>query len=119
MAHEDDLVALVDQLAKLEYERGRIRAQLEFHLRLREVAHTHGPVAVVRPATIGRGQLQRRIVEELEHTDLLSNVELTHRLGANSESVRQSLTRLVQQGLVRRAEKFKFALVRKGEAPSA
>lgn len=118
MAHEDDVSALVEQLVKQAYELGRVRGQLEFHLRLHH-AQVDGsdddeapPTAIQRRRGIPKGALQRAIIEELAKCDNLTNVELALRLGANSESVRQSVVRLIKAGQVRRLEGAKFALHR-------
>lgn len=105
--HEDTVLELVTRLLALEYERGKLMAQLEFHLRVRNVAARHKkdrppgrpPRTTLSVAPIPSrkpGQLEQEIIADLAKCGSLSTREIAHNVQANPESVRQTMLRLVR-----------------------
>lgn len=137
--HEEDILELINRLFALEYERGKLTAQLEFHLRVRTTLREHPqePLHVVttngdgepeepekrRPGRPrGRvkrkpGELQDAIIEDLAKCGALSAREIAHHVEANQESVRQTISRLIAQAKVERASKRKYRLARTNHEP--
>lgn len=109
--HEDTVLELVTRLFALEYERGKLMAQLEFHLRVRNVAAKHKNVQAeprrpISPLPARKsGQLEQEIIADLAKCGALTARQIAHNVQANSESVRQTMQRLVKRAQVVREGK--------------
>ena len=105
--HDASVLALVTRLLALEYERGKLTAQLEFHLRVRTVAAEHTVEAQAAPAERPgprpprqRGELEQEIIADLAKCGALPARQIALHVEANKESVRQTMMRLVREAKV-------------------
>lgn len=123
-AHGEDVMALVRELSELEFRRGVLHAQIDWHLRLRQVAAQAEAVAappveleLVRSAQAlttahGRGQLRAAILAYLAaHPDGRTPRQVAEGIRGHYETTRQALMRLAQTGRVRRTMGGSYAVV--------
>lgn len=122
-AHGDDVMALVRELGEIEFRRGALHAQIDWHLRLRHVAaqaEASRPAVVeleiVRPAAkpstprTPRGRLQAGILSYLAEHPSSTARQVAVGIAGNTETTRQALARLVQLGTVTRTMGGSYAL---------
>ena len=126
-SHGDDVLELITRLLTLEYERGKLTAQREFHLKVRSVAIRHVEEATPEPEKPEKpekresrrqrkpGQLEDEIIEDLAKCGALTTREIAHHVEANQESVRQTISRLIKQARVVREGTRKYRLSRSNE----
>lgn len=130
-SHGDDVLDLIARLMAIEFERGKLMAQLEFHLQVRTMAVAHAEEDRVEEQAKPRkkpgrpegsvkrkpGELQREIIEDLSKCGALDTRHIAHHVSASEESVRQTLRKLIDQAKVERAGRKKFRLSRTNHEP--
>lgn len=120
-AHGEDVMALVKELSELEFRRGVLHAQIDWHLRLRQVA---AQAEAARPTVVDlelvrhktptprtpRGRLQAGILAYLAEHSSSTARQVAAGINGNVETTRQALARLVQLGTVIRTMGGSYAL---------
>lgn len=121
-AHGEDVMALVRELGELEFRRGLLHAQIDWHLRLRHVAaqaEASRPAVVelelvpptkASPSRTPRGRLQAGILAYLAEHPSSTARQVAVGIAGNTETTRQALARLVQLGTVNRTMGGSYAL---------
>lgn len=105
MSHEDDILELLDKLLELTYQCGKLRTQLEFHIKLKG-----SPIDEVSPVSVSpqpritkrrKGDLSRRIVEvmranphPLRSIEIARLIQPFYSTPINPESIRTALHRI-------------------------
>lgn len=95
--HDQDIRSLIDKLLTLEYERGRLTAQLDFHLRLRDV-HAAVPTRNV-PAPNSKKGTTTTILAALTSKPMTAR-QLSEHLGRDYEATRQAVAKLVKRDVL-------------------
>lgn len=115
-------MALVRELSELEFRRGVLHAQIDWHLRLRQVAaqaEASRPAVVelelVRPhktptPRTPRGRRQAAILAYLAEHPARTARQVAEGIKSHVETTRQALVRLVQAGTVTRTTGGSYAL---------